>query len=179
MWGWGPGIFDHEPSRSFWGTLQFEIHCSNSENISALGFYSSWCIELCSAKLKWIWHVLIFRISTSLIFAANFESQNCPGTDDDWTWGTGTLPPALWSPRAAICLPALLKSAPAYHSDTDEGTHRIVIQKHDTCSSGSRAVLLALASHQSHPGGCSTSQCQGHIPTFIISWWGDPGIDGI
>lgn len=179
MWGWGPGIFDHEPFRSFWGTLQFEIHCSNSENISALGFYSSWCIELCSAKLKWIWHVLIFRISTSLIFAANFESQNCPGTDDNWTWGTGTLPPALWSPRAASCLPALLKSAPACPSDTDEGTHRIVIQKHDTCSSGSRAVLLALASHQSHPGGCSTSQCRGHIPNFIISWWGNPGIDGI
>ena len=167
------------PGHSESQTLQFETRCSNGETTGALRLYSSWSIELCSAKFKWIWHVLMFRISTSLIFAANFESPNCPGTDDDWAWGTGTLPPALWSPRAASCLPALLKSASACPSDTGEGTHRIVSQKDDTCSSGSRAPLLALASYQSHPGSCSTTQCPGHIPTFTVSWSGDPGIDGV
>ncbi|KAB0339128.1 hypothetical protein FD754_024112 [Muntiacus muntjak] len=77
------------------------------------------------------------------------------------------LPNISTYPR--ICLPALLRSASACPSDTGEGTHRIVNQKDDTCSSGTRAPLLALASHQSRPGSCSTTQCPGHIPSFIVS----------
>lgn len=71
IWGRGPAICFHEPSRWFWGTLQFQIHCSNGKARVTLGFYFSWSMELCLAKFKWIWYALIFKINTLLTCATD------------------------------------------------------------------------------------------------------------